>query len=201
MADKLTPKQQAFVQEYLVDLNGTQAAIRAGYSKDTANVIASENLTKPNIKALVEKRLQERAERTQVTQDMIVSELKKIAFADIRNAVEWGISPVDDTDVNADKNGLGMYPVKLVPSSKIDDDTAAAVSEVSLTQAGVKIKMHDKKAALVDLGKHLGMFVDKIDHSSSDGSMSPKSNIDPTKLSPEAMAEILAAQDEASDES
>jgi hypothetical protein len=80
---KLTPKQARFVQEYLIDLNAAQAAIRAGYSAKTARVIGHENLRKPEIAAAVEKAMAERAERTEVTADLVVGELRKIAFANM----------------------------------------------------------------------------------------------------------------------
>lgn len=156
----LNARQTRFVQEYLIDLNATQAAIRAGYSEKTAYSVGHENLSKPEISKAIAEAQQERAERTGITQDRVLAELGKIAFQDVRKAVRWGGSPNGDSD---------SYPVELVPSEDIDDDTAAAVSEVSLTQSGVKIKMHDKQAALVNLGKHLGMFTDKVEHTGKDG--------------------------------
>jgi phage terminase small subunit len=165
----LTDKQKRFVEEYLVDLNATQAAIRAGYSEKTARSVGSENLTKPDIMAAIEEAQAARSERTGITADQVLTELAKIGFYDIRKAVRWGRSPVDTESENASPNGLGVYPVELVPSEQMDDDTAAAVSEVSLTQNGIKIKMHDKRAALVDIGRHLGMFKDKVEHSGPNG--------------------------------
>lgn len=167
--DRLTNKQARFVKEYLVDLNATQAAIRAGYSETTAHVIGHENLNKPNIASEIEAAMKARSERTEITSDLVLAELGKIAFADIRKAVRWGSNPIDDTSENADPNGLGIFPVSLIPSEEIDDDTAVAVSEVSLTQSGIKIKMHDKKSALVDIGKHLGMFKERVEHTGKDG--------------------------------
>lgn len=161
----LTPKQERFVSEYLIDLNATQAAIRAGYSVKTAGQVGFENLKKPEIAEAIEKAQNKTAAKLEITKDRIVAELAKIAFADIRKAVRWGKSPIDTTSENASPNGLGIYPVELVPSEMIDDDIAAAVSEVSLTQTGVKIKMHDKKSALVDLAKMLGFMVEKHEHS------------------------------------
>ena len=84
-----------------------------------------------------------------------------------RQAENEGLTYAVEASKKASPNGLGMYPVELVPSDEIDDDTAAAVSEVSLTETGIKIKLHDKRGALVDLGKHLGLFVDKVDHTSA----------------------------------
>jgi len=71
--DKLTPKQRMFVNEYLVDLNGTNAAIRAGYSQDTAYAIASENLTKPEISKEIDRKILERERRTELTADYVLS--------------------------------------------------------------------------------------------------------------------------------
>lgn len=79
MDNGLTDKQIRFCQEYIVDLNGTQAAIRAGYSQDTAGAIASENLTKPEIINYVNIIKNERAERTKITADFVLTGLKEIA--------------------------------------------------------------------------------------------------------------------------
>ena len=85
---KLSPKQERFVHEYLVDLNALQAAIRAGYSKDTAGAIGHENLKKPEIQAAIAKARQEQQERTQITADSVVKEVALIAFADARELVQ-----------------------------------------------------------------------------------------------------------------
>ena len=69
----LTPKQEAFVSEYLVDLNATQAAIRAGYSEKTAQMIGSENLSKPMVAAAIAAAQAERSERTEITQDYVLT--------------------------------------------------------------------------------------------------------------------------------
>ncbi len=71
-AERLTPKQEAFVREYIIDLNATQAAIRAGYSEKTARQIGEENLTKPVIKKMVEELKAQRAERLNITADYVL---------------------------------------------------------------------------------------------------------------------------------
>jgi len=162
---KLTPKQEAFVAQYLLDLNATQAAIRAGYSEKTAQQQGSRLLLNVLVQEAIAKGREKTAAKLEITKERIVDELAKIAFADIRKAVRWGKSPIDTTSENASPNGLGIYPVELVPSEEIEDEIAAAVSEVSLTQTGIKIKMHDKKAALVDMAKMLGFMVEKHEHS------------------------------------
>lgn len=147
----LTPKMQRFIEEYLIDLNATQAAIRAGYSEKTADKIGHENLVKPEIKKALDVAMKERSERTQVTADMVVKELAKIGFSNMRKFASWS------------KDG-----VSLIDSETLDEDDAACVQEVSqtITEAGgsIKFKLHDKKSALDSLGKHLGMFVEKIQH-------------------------------------
>lgn len=146
---KLTAKQEMFVQEYLIDLNATQAAIRAGYSTATAKDIGCENLAKPNIRARIDEALAERSKRTGVNQDRVIRELARIAFVNAENV----INPNDAT-VKADAS---------------EDDTAAIASVKVKTVSGDEfdstereIKFADKLKALELLGKHLGMFKDNI---------------------------------------
>lgn len=156
----LTPKQQRFVEEYLIDLNATKAAIRAGYSEKTAKEIGSENLAKPNIAKAIQEAQNKRAERTEITQDMVLQELAKIGFS---NMLDY-MTKTDSGD--------------LVPDfSTLTRDQAAAISEITVETytegrgedaeevKRVKFKLGDKRAALVDMGRHLGMFKDKIEHS------------------------------------
>jgi phage terminase small subunit len=146
---KLTPKQRSFVDEYLIDLNATQAAIRAGYSPKTANEIGAENLAKPSIKAEVDKVLAERSKRTGITQDRVLREIAKLAFFKSSDVVEFGPSGV-----------------KVRHSSDVDEEDLACVAEISetTTEFGgtIRVKFHDKKGALELLGRHLGMWNDKI---------------------------------------
>jgi len=160
----LNPKQSRFVDEYLIDLNAAQAAIRAGYSPRTAKEIGCENLTKPYIAAAIAERQKAREQRTEITQDKVLAELAKLGFSDLRRAVKWGdgIAVKDEEGETTIANG-----VSLVDSGDLDDDTAAAISEISQTAQGIKIKLHDKRAALVDIGRHLGMFTDKLEINAS----------------------------------
>jgi len=166
--NELTAKQRAFVREYLIDLNATQAAVRAGYSEDTAYAIGAENLRKPQIAEAISAAMELRAKRTDITADRVLKELAKIGFSDIRKAVKWQSSLINEED-NPDGGDIAIIKtivtnqVQLVSSEEIDDETAAAVSEISQNSTGgLKIKLHDKRAALVDIGKHLGMFTDKV---------------------------------------
>lgn len=149
MAKKLTKKQQLFIDEYLIDLNATQAAIRAGYSVDSARDIGCENLTKPNIQEAIAKAMAERSKRTGVNQDRVILELAKIAF-------------VKMTDI-VDSNGK-------IREDTTDDDLACIESvkfKKSYSTTGLtterEVKIASKIKALELLGKHLGMWNDKID--------------------------------------
>jgi len=84
----LTAKQQRFVEEYLVDLNATQAAIRAGYSADTAGAIGHENLKKPEIQLALQEARKEQQKRTGITADAVLLEIANVAMADARELVE-----------------------------------------------------------------------------------------------------------------
>jgi len=158
----LTPKQSFFVKEYLIDLNGTQAAIRAGYSKKTASAIAVENLTKPLIQAAIQKAQAKRSERIEITQDQVLREYAKLAFHQPKKFY-------DDTG--------GLIPIHLLP-----DDVAAALTGMDVNElfdgsgenrkwtGHVKrIKYSDKKGALDSVAKHLGMFIERHEHSGPKG--------------------------------
>ena len=146
---KLTGKQQRFVEEYLIDLNATQAAIRAGYSVDSAKEIASENLTKPNIQRAIAKEMAERSKRTGVNQDRVVQELARIAFAKITDITDANCHIKED----ASEDDLACVESIKVKKSKTDNGSLCEERE---------IKLASKLKALELLGKHLGMWNDKV---------------------------------------
>jgi phage terminase small subunit len=159
---KLNPKQERFVAEYLVDLNAKQAAIRAGYSERTAESQGSRLLSNAKVAEAIQRGKAKREHRLEVTQDRVVLELARIAFADVRQYGDWGVPDVDDSG-RADEPGQRSG---LKPSTELSDDQTAAVQEVTwLDRADgsvqTKLKLHDKIGALTLLGKHLGMFVDR----------------------------------------
>lgn len=142
----MTKKQKRFVEEYLIDLNATQAAIRAGYSPHTAKDIGCENLAKPNIAAAISQAMAERSRRTGINQDRVLQELARIGFAKITDVVDPETAKI-----------------KLDAS---DDDLACIQSiKIKPNEFGTEreVKLYDKKSALVDLGKHLGLFKDKLE--------------------------------------
>lgn len=153
MADKLTPKQRLFVLEYLVDLNATQAAIRAGYSQKTAEVLGYQLLKKPLVAAAVEQAMQKREKRIEITADRVLQELARIGFSDLGDFVD--IAPTG---------------IRVKTSDQMDTRVLAEVSETFTVAGGtVKIKLHDKVAALEKLGRHLKLFTEKHEHSGPDG--------------------------------
>jgi phage terminase small subunit len=89
MPHDLTPKQQRFVQEYLIDLNATQAALRAGYSERTAKSIGQENLTKPAVKTAIQQAMQDRSKRTEITQDDVLQLWWSVATADPNELIQY----------------------------------------------------------------------------------------------------------------
>lgn len=168
----LTAKQQCFVGEYLIDLNATAAYKRAGYTAkgNAAEVNASRLLSNAKVAAAIEMAQQERSERTEITQDMVLQELAKIGFSDIRNVIRWGETTIrTETDDDGKEVQRPYHGIALIDSTEIDDATAAAIAEVSEGREGLKVKLHDKKGALVDIGKHLGMFKDRVEHTGKDG--------------------------------
>lgn len=158
---KLTAKQQTFVNEYIVDLNATQAAIRAGYSEETASSIGSENLGKPEISDAIQVALDLRADRTRITADRVLVEVAKLGFANIKDIFTSG--------------------GQLKNLSALPDEVAAAIQSVEVVTRRVaggedneveyvhKIKMADKKASLELLGKHLKLFADRTEVTGADG--------------------------------
>lgn len=145
----LTPKQARFVDEYLIDLNATQAAIRAGYSAHTANEQGSRLLANVSIQAALAERRVKLSVSTGITPERVLEELGRIGFSDMRKFAKWGST------------------VALVDSATLSEDDARCVAEVSerMTKFGpsLSFKLHDKVGALTQIGRHFGMFTDKIE--------------------------------------
>lgn len=148
---KLTAKQQRFVDEYLIDLNATQAYIRAGYKNyDSAGVEANKTLNNPKIRKAIDEAMAERSKRTGINQDRVLQELAKLAF----------VNAADVIDVNT---------ATVLPDAKPEDLACIASVKVKKTTKGKntieerEVRFYDKKDSLVQLGKHLGMFKDRVE--------------------------------------
>lgn len=142
----MTDRQAAFCQEYLIDLNATQAAIRAGYSPKTANEQGAQLLANLSIRREIDRLKAERSRRTGITADRVLQELARIAFVNPAEVIDLEMG-----DIRAD----------------VCQDDAAAIASVKgkSTPAGSRefeIRFQDKVRALELLGKHLGLFGDKL---------------------------------------
>ena len=139
----MTPKQQRFVEEYPVDLNATQAAIRAGYSAKTAPAQASRLLTNVNVAAAISQKMAERAERVEITSAAVLNEIARIAFLDPKDIVTVPLS--------------GPLDIASLP-----DHVRRIIVGWKFTEHGFEIKLSDKSKALEQLARHLGLFNDKL---------------------------------------
>lgn len=146
-------RQQRFVDEYLVDLNGHQAAVRAGYSPKTARVIAATLLTKPNITAAIAKGQAERAERTHVTQDQVLYELALLNASDVRH---YRITDTGDLTL-----AEGAPPLAYRAVSSVKKKVRQTVDGDMTIET--EIRLWDKVGALRLTAQHLGMLTDKLE--------------------------------------
>jgi phage terminase small subunit len=163
----LTPKQEAFILEYLKDLNATQAAIRAGYSPKAAAETGYANLRKPQIQAALAERLADLMATKGIEADHVLEELRRVAFSDMRDFASWGPDHVT-----------------LVASDQLTDEQARAVKKVKLTETSttivqkdgserttsrrqIELELYEKLTALDKLGQYLKLF-GHVEHQASD---------------------------------
>lgn len=145
---KLTDKQQRFVDEYLIDLNATQAAIRAGYSAKTADQQGSRMLANVKVKQAVAEKQAQRSKRTGVNQDRVVLELAKVAFAKMTDIVD------NNGKIKEDASPDDLACIESIKYKESDNEYGGSVER--------EVKIASKLKALELLGKHLGMWSDKF---------------------------------------
>lgn len=143
--DEMNAKRVRFANEYLVDLNATAAAKRAGYSIKSAYSQGQRLLNNAEVKKMIANGIQERGKRLKITQDNVVKELSKVAFSNICDVMKW--------------NSKG---IELVASDKVSDEVQGAISSVEITESDknriYKVRLHDKLNALDKLAKHMGLY-------------------------------------------
>lgn len=171
----LTDKQKRFCEEYLIDLNATQAAIRAGYSPKTAEQTASRLLRNVKVQEYIAKRQKELSRSTHITQERVIKELALIAFsnnADYARVVEKKMQTEVDgmlVDVLGEDGKPIMYrTVEPVLTDELTEEQKRALAVIKKGRDGLEVKSCDKVKALELLGKHLGIFTDKIEANVND---------------------------------
>ena len=139
----MTPRHRRFIEEYLVDLNASQAARRVGYTEKSCRNMGSQLLKRPDVKAAVEAALEERGRSMRVTSARVLLELARVAFADPTRIAEWGPA------------GLTLRP-----HDTLSPDDRAAIQEIVAFPDGgpTRIRLHDKQRALALLARHLGLL-------------------------------------------
>ena len=191
---RLTNKQRKFVNEYLIDLNATQAAIRAGYSQKNAFKIGSDLLQKNTVNQQLTKRMQDREARTEITQDKVLNELAAIAFSNgsdfAKVTTKIQKKPVikmigkKTVFVFDEKTGEQLFEeyewqeVEIKNTDDLDSDKKKSLLSIKQGKHGIEVSSYDKTKALELIGKHLGMFTDKVELS---GSLAVEMNDDQKK--------------------
>lgn len=161
----MTARQLMFCEEYLTDLNATQAAIRAGYSEKTAEQTASRLLTNVKVQEYIEKRKKDRIKRIEITQDAVLQEIAIVAFAvatDYAKVVEREATVEVDGKIvplfDADGNPVKYRTVEPVLTEELTENQKRALAVIKKGRDGFEIKPYDKMKALEMLGRHLGLW-------------------------------------------
>ena len=175
----LPPLQKRFCQEYLIDLNATMAAVRAGYSIRSAGSQAHDLLKKPEIRIYIQELISARSKRVEIDADKVLQELAFIAFSKVTDFLrveateapaeyaEANPMPDDDDDVEENDNEIKtpIIPYKHVDifdTDFIDPKKLTAIASIKQGRNGIELKLHDKPKALELLGRHLAMWNDKL---------------------------------------
>lgn len=173
MRSKLPARQAKFVQEYLVDLNGTQAAIRAGYGRKGAHVTAARLLINPKVQEFLVAAQQKRAAKLEIDAERVLREWLEIATADVRELVQYVRTACPECwpDVQQDEpnpecrkcQGRGKGHVRVADTRTLSPAAAKLYSGVQVGRDGIKVNLRDRDAAWVNIARHLGMFNDKLE--------------------------------------
>lgn len=201
MSKKLTnTKHQMFVDEYIIDFNAKEAAIRAGYSAKTAAQQGYRLLQDKDISAAIDEAIAKRTKRMHITQDHVLGLWWQIANADYnelssvrRVACGWCYggalteddedeTPVVDPSREPDPDcikckGEGSPHVHIADTSKLSPAAKLVYQGAKETKFGIEVMTADRMKALDNVARHLGMFKDTVNHVSEDGSMSSKPTV------------------------
>ncbi len=177
-------RHERFAQEIANGVGAADAYVTAGFKPNAGNARAlrSTQAVSKRVQALLEERehihseaVKKAIEKTGISIGRVLEELAKIGFSDIRKAVRWKSARITEED-NPDGGDVLVIKttvnnlVEIIGSEDVDDETAAAIAEISQNdKGGLRIKLHDKRGALVDIGRHLGMFKDNLQVSGPNG--------------------------------
>lgn len=168
-------RHERFAQEIAKGKSASEAYRIAGFRPDDGNAIRLTGNDK--VQDRIQEILEAGARRAEVTVERVVREYARIGFADIRRAVKWRslVTEMGEDDETGEPLTRAANEVELIASTEIDEDTALAISEISQTKDGLKVKLHSKLGALDSMARHLGMFVDRseISHTVSEISDKP----------------------------
>lgn len=166
----LTPKQKIFADEYLIDLNATRAykvAYPSCKKDEAAAVNGSKLLRNTKVAEYIQERMKEREKRTEITQDMVLQELAKIAFSNGTNYAQVVEEPIIRNNayvVDPDTGQVKTFQrVRIIPTAELSEDKRAAIAGIKETKYGIDVQTYDKVRALELLGRHQGMFKDKVE--------------------------------------
>jgi phage terminase small subunit len=193
MSKKLTPMMQLFALEYIVDFNGKEAAIRAGYKPNYAGQQAHRLLNDDRILAAIDEAITARKKRLYITQDTVLLKWWQIANADYNElssvrrtacdmchfTVETEGDETIDRTINPDcRNceGEGVPYVFIGDTEKLSAEGKLIYQGAKQTKFGLEVQTVDRMKALDNVARHLGMFKDTVNHVSEDGSMTPVTN-------------------------
>ncbi len=166
----LTDKQKLFADEYLIDLNATRA-YKAAYPKVKKDEVAAVNgnrlLRNAKVAEYIEERMKDREKRTEITQDKVLNELAAIAFSngsDFAQVVDEPMIVNGSYVMDPDTGKLKTWEaVKITPTEKLPEDKRKAIAGIKMGKNGIEVATCDKVRALELLGRHLGMFKDKVE--------------------------------------
>ena len=174
MAKLKDPRRERFAQEYVVDNNGTQAAIRSGYSEKSAHVTASRLLSDAKVKARIEelavKLVQKIEKKAEITRERVMEEYAKLAFFDVRKLFDakGEIIPIHKLDADTAAAIAGFEMDALIDKGEKDEE-GKVIRPAALLEFVKKFKISDKKGALDSIAKMMGYMVDKHEVTGKDG--------------------------------
>lgn len=155
---KLTDKQEMFCQEYLKDLNATQAAIRAGYSQKTAAEAGYENLRKPQIQDRIAELKKSRMTRLEIDQNKVLQEVYNVAMARVSDIATIETESTIQVGLEGETVSVETDVVRFKPTEEWPEEVKAAVASLGMSKNGIIMRFHDKGAHLEKLMKHLGLY-------------------------------------------